>query len=207
MEGRGVNETDRQSRMSASQVRAVGSPLPVGGGPRGALNLEQEEAQHAAPAPGRSLPSPAGSSQNASGLMRTLNAIKMAMPFLQKIVPMLDASVVTTVSSLLTQPHGPSAPPANLARIETGISELETAHHQLREQVNEQSNTLHRVEDQLDMVREATDRNTLEQQELIEDLKVVGNRVNVLAMVLLSLLVISVLINIGLFLHIHRVLP
>ena len=139
--------------------------------------------------------------------MRTLNALKLAMPFLQKIVPMLDASVVNTVTSLLVPPPSHSAPPANLARIETGVSELETAHHQLREQVNEQSNTLHRVEDQLDMVREATDRNTLEQQELIEDLKVVGNRVNVLAMVLLCLLVISVLMNIGLFLHIHRVLP
>ena len=57
------------------------------------------------------------------------------------------------------------------------------------------------------MVREATDRNTLEQQELLEDLKGVGNKVNVYALVALALLVVSVLLNVILYLHIQRVLP
>jgi hypothetical protein len=59
----------------------------------------------------------------------------------------------------------------------------------------------------LEMVREATDRNTLEQQELLEDLKAVGNKVNLFAMIALGLLGLSVLLNIVLYLHIMRVLP
>jgi hypothetical protein len=57
------------------------------------------------------------------------------------------------------------------------------------------------------MVREATDRNTLEQQELIEDLKGVGNKVNLLALTALCLLAISIVLNVVLYLHIQRVLP
>ena len=71
----------------------------------------------------------------------------------------------------------------------------------------EQNTSLKRVEDQLELVREATDRNTLEQQELLEDLKVVGNKVNWFALFALALLVISVLLNVILYLHIQRVLP
>ena len=57
------------------------------------------------------------------------------------------------------------------------------------------------------MVREATDRNTLEQQELMEDLKSVGSKVNLFAILALGLLAISVGINVVLYLHILRVLP
>jgi hypothetical protein len=56
-------------------------------------------------------------------------------------------------------------------------------------------------------VREATDRNTLEQQELLEDLKTVGNKVNVVAIIALGLLVVAVVLNLVLYLHIQRVLP
>jgi len=71
----------------------------------------------------------------------------------------------------------------------------------------EQNGSLKRVEDQLEMVREATDRNTLEQQELLEDLKAVSNKMNTLAFIALGLLVVSVGLNIILYLHILRVLP
>jgi hypothetical protein len=57
------------------------------------------------------------------------------------------------------------------------------------------------------MVREATDRNTLEQQELLEDLKAVGNKVNAFALLALGLLAASILLNVILYLHIKRVLP
>jgi len=59
----------------------------------------------------------------------------------------------------------------------------------------------------LEMVREATDRNTLEQQELLEDLKAFGNKVNMFAIFALGLLAVSILLNVILFLHIQRVLP
>jgi hypothetical protein len=57
------------------------------------------------------------------------------------------------------------------------------------------------------MVREATDRNTLEQQELLEDLKGVGKKVNLFALFSLALLAVSILINVILYLRIQRILP
>jgi chromosome segregation ATPase len=95
----------------------------------------------------------------------------------------------------------------NLAPLEDGLAELQTGHRELRDQVMEQNSSLKRVEDQLEMVREATDRNTLEQQELLEDLKTVSNKVNTFAFVALVLLAVSVVLNIVLYLHIRRVLP
>jgi len=70
-----------------------------------------------------------------------------------------------------------------------------------------QNTSLKRVEDRLEMVREATDRNTLEQQELLTDLKSVGRKVNVIAVLALLLLAGSIAVNVLLFLHIRRVLP
>ena len=106
-------------------------------------------------------------------------------------------------------PHRPAPPPppVNLAPLEESISSLQAQHHDLRSQIADQNTSLKRVEDQLEMVREATDRNTLEQQELLEDLKGVGNKVNIFAMVALLLLVVSVMVNVILYLHIKRVLP
>ena len=107
-------------------------------------------------------------------------------------------------------PHPQHTPPppqqTNLEPIEDGLAELQTQHIELRSQIVEQNTSIKRVEDQLELVREATDRNTLEQQELLEDLKGVGNKVNVYALVALALLLISAA-NVILYLHIQRVLP
>ncbi len=71
----------------------------------------------------------------------------------------------------------------------------------------EQNTSLKRVQDQLEMVREATDRNTLEQQELLEELKSFGTKVKIVVIIALGLVVIGVLLNLVLYLHIQRVLP
>jgi chromosome segregation ATPase len=95
----------------------------------------------------------------------------------------------------------------NLEPLEDGLAELQTQHRDLRNQIVEQNTSLKRVEDQLEMVREATDRNTLEQQELLEDLKTVGTKVTTFAFFALALLAVSILVNVILYLHIRRVLP
>jgi hypothetical protein len=59
----------------------------------------------------------------------------------------------------------------------------------------------------LQMVREATDRNTLEQQELLEDLKRFGTKVKIFAVIGICVLVVAIALNVILFLHIQRVLP
>ena len=218
----GLNAANDGDRRPASpddpRPRAVGSPLPTGSGSAAALREGLSDtpvaAQRAlgAPPPGRAL-----ASQSAqppidvpSGVQRAVSALRAALPFVQRILPLLDGNIGTAVSNMLA-PHlhapPPPAPPVNLAPLEDGLAQLQTEQRELREQVVEQNSSLKRVEDQLEAVREATDRNTLEQQELMEDLKGVGTKVNVFALVALGLLAVSVVINVVLYLHILRVLP
>jgi hypothetical protein len=210
-----VEERWKPTQVSEPQPRAVGSPLPIGSGNAnapagvGADALQATGMQPADRSLGRGLANPQALATNdiATTIQKTLNALKSALPFVQRILPLLDGNFGTAVSNLLSHNPQPHTPPVNLVPLQDKLTELHTQHGELRTQIAEQNVSLKRVEDQLEMVREATDRNTLEQQELLEDLKLVGNKVNLFAWLALGLLGVSVMINILLFLHIRRVLP
>jgi len=152
-----------------------------------------------------------------STLQRAAGVIRQAIPIVQKLLPLLDGNFGTAISNILHPPPPPPAPTTALAppapaRVDLGplkenIAELQVMHVELREQLVDQSQSLKRVEDHLELVREATDRNTLEQQELLEDLKAMGSKVNVVAAIAIGLLAISLLVNMALYMHIQRVLP
>lgn len=215
----GLNEPGRLAQAAGeSRPHAVGSPLPMGS--RGSLprQLAQDDSSPSAAVPplGRALTSPGHStSDQPNSLQRAVNAIRMALPFVQRMLPLLDGNIATTVSNLLTphphpHPHSqpaPQQPQADLVHVEESLTSLETRHHELCEQVAEQNSSLKRVEDQLEMVREATDRNTLEQQELMEDLKLFGSRTLAFAVIASVLLLVSIAFNLVLFVHLQRVLP
>jgi hypothetical protein len=133
--------------------------------------------------------------------------MRSALPFVHKLLPLLDGNFGTAVSNVLAPHPQPPPPPVNLEPLEDGLAALQTQHRDLRNQIVEQNTSLKRVEDQLEMVREATDRNTLEQQELLEDLKTVGKKITTFAIFALALLAISIAVNVILYLHIRRVLP
>jgi hypothetical protein len=189
--------------------RPLGSPLPAGS----AGKALQSEAQpfRTAPPPGRALSAPLHQpeGEHSSAMQWAAGAIKQAMPFVQRLLPLIDGNIAAAVANLLSpHPHQlQPAPKVDLTPVENGLAELHMQQSDLRDQLIEQNSSIKRVEDQLESVREATDRNTLEQQELIEDLKAIGNKVNIFALLLMGLLVISVLLNLVLFLHIQRVLP
>ncbi len=195
-----VNPEGRTQAGREAQPRAMGSPLPVGSAGR-----PMEHGYRPTPPPGRSLTS--GTEEN--GMQRAMSVLKQAMPFVQKLLPLIDGNLATAVAGLLTpRPHSAPPPPAvDLTPVHSQLTELQVQQEDLRKEVLEQNSSLKRVADQLDMVREATDRNTLEQQELIEDLKAVGNKVNLFALLLFVLLIVSVVLNLVLFLHIKQVLP
>ncbi len=199
-----------------ARPRPVGSPLPMGAAatPAPAGPIDAHHVPASPPPPGRSLSSPASAAPAADdlsgSLQRIFSAVRSTLPFVTKLLPLLEGNVVTAVSNVLTQQpqkSAPPPPPVDLVPIQEGLVDLQTQHHELSVQVAEQNTSLKRVEDQLELVREATDRNTLEQQELLEDLKVVGRKVNIVATVAISLLVISVLVNLVLYLHIRNILP
>jgi len=212
--GTGRGDSNQYHAQSAQSVReplerAVGSPLPVGSSGKSPLPGRGEANRSSVPPPGRALSVTSHSDAEQSGMQWAVGLMKQAVPFVQKLLPLLDGQIASAVANLLTaRPHTPPPPPrVDLQPIENSLADLQVQQGNIREQLSDQNALLKRVEDHLGMVREATDRNTLEQQELIEDLKTMGNRVNLLALLLLGLLVISVLLNIFLFLHIQRVLP
>jgi hypothetical protein len=204
MNGRSANE-ENLTAGRAGTTRLVGSPLPVGGGGRAPLSARPDAPQGIQmPQPGRS----GAADELTSSVQKAVVALRNAFPVLQKILPMMDSQSSSSVASYLTTPPAAmQAPSSSLVPIEGHLVELRAHHRELRTQVQEQNTAIKRVEDQLEMVREATDRNTLEQQELMQDLKTVGTKVNFFAVVVLLLLAGSVLLNILLYLHISRILP
>ena len=169
----------------------------------------------AAPPPQQaSLPSPPPAVSDApkSGLHRALDAIRSTLPLVQKLLPMIDGNFATAVGALKAPHAHPTPPPPppvvhiDMEPMERGLAEVRNSHRELRSQVLEQVTTLKRVEDHLERVREATDRNTLEQQELVEDLRSVGTRVSAFAIIGLLLLVVSLGLNIYLIIQLQHIL-
>lgn len=154
---------------------------------------------------------PASTDENAAkgGFQRVAQAVRAALPFVQKLLPLLDGNLATTVSALISsqQTAHPPAPQVHvdLEPVERGMTELRKSHGELRTQVAEQGTTLKRVEDQLERVREATDRNTLEQQELVEDVRAVGTRVSRFVLIGVLLLALSVALNVYLLIQIQHI--
>jgi hypothetical protein len=205
------NQNPVTPRAPAPRPRAIGSPLPRGVSSRAPLSSEQGNISRLEQAPplGRTLGGGAPDEEPSSSLQRAVGALLSALPFVQRLLPLLDGNLASAVGNLLAprpQASAP-APKVDLVPIEDGLNELQTQHRELRDQVMEQNTSLKRVEDQLEMVREATDRNTLEQQELLEDLKTFGNRVKMVVIIALGLVAIGFILNLILYLHIQRVLP
>lgn len=161
----------------------------------------------------------ADSDQPATGFQRAAGALRTVLPHLLRLLPLLDGNVGSAVSNLLNPPPPlpPPAPPVDLTPIENGLVALQAEHRDLRAQIFEQNASLKRVESRMQMVDEDSARNILAQQELLKELKAVGNRVeelkaagrktNIFVMVALGLLALSILLNAILFFHFRRILP
>jgi hypothetical protein len=203
-------QTHEAPHAAAPRSRAVGSPLSTGVSRHAPYpSAETKVKRLTPPPPGRVLGNAPAAAEESSNLQRAVNVLRSALPFVQRLLPLLDGNIASTLGNLLqphTQAHQPSAK-LDLTPVEDGLAELRSQQHGLRLQVTEQNTTLKRVEDQLEMVREATDRNTLEQQELLEDLKAFGTKVKFVAIVALVLAAVGFFMTLALFLHIQKVLP
>lgn len=192
--------------VDAPRPRAVGSPLLKGDTGKAPAPLFPASAARIAPAedpmgeeeaPLETVDDPA----QPSNLQRAVKGVRMALPFVQKVLPLLDGQVIATVANLLAPRPPAPAPPVNLGPLETSLLEMQTQQRKLRENVIEQNTSLKKVEDRLEMVREATDRNTLEQQELLDDLKAVRGKMTVFAVFVLLLLAGLGGLNVVMFLY------
>ncbi|MGA2964524.1 MAG: hypothetical protein ABSD96_22915 [Candidatus Korobacteraceae bacterium] len=202
--------TQETSQAAVPRPRAVGSPLSTGVSRHAPYSSQETKVKRLTPPPpGRALGNATAAGEESSNLQRAVNVLRSALPFVQRLLPLLDGNIASTLGNLLS-PHPqahPSSAKLDLTPIEDGLAELRSQQHSLRLQAAEQNTTLKHVEDQLELVREATDRNTLEQQELLEDLKAFGNKVKIVAIVALALAAVGFFMTLALFLHIQKVLP
>jgi hypothetical protein len=197
----------------AARVRALGSPLPA------EVNRRAPQPSTGAnpgrlvppPSPGRIVEVAPAEPALSSGVQRTVKILRTALPFVQRLLPLLDGNIGSALSNVLApRPQPQTVPPPetlDLTPIEDGLAELRAQQHSLRLDVAEQNTALRRVEDQLDLVREAADRNTLEQQELIEDMRAFGKKVMIVAVVALVLAVAGFAMTLVLFLRMKKMLP
>lgn len=185
-----------QGRVAGSRLPA-GNPLPTGAG---------LEAQAQRPAPGRALTGPA-QGEDPSSMQRAMGLLKQAAPFVARLLPLIDGNIATALGNLFAPKSHVQPVSVDLTPVHNQLTDLQLQQNELRGTVQEQTASMKRVEDQLELVREATDRNTLEQQELIEDLKTMGHKVSMIAVGLSALLVLSVIMNVVLYLYMKRVLP
>jgi hypothetical protein len=196
---------------TAPRQRAVGAPLSTGRNRHASYSSAEARVNRlAAPPPGRALGNAPAAAGEASSLQRAAAMLRSALPFVQRLLPLLDGNIATTVSSLLApraHQQTQSSAKLDLVPIEDSLADLQMQHEKLRDQVTEQNNSLKRVEDQLEMVREATDRNTLEQQELLEELMTFRKNIKIVAIVALVLVVAGFSMMLVLFMHIQRVRP
>lgn len=169
------------------------------------------------PAAARALAAPPGveEANDPTALQRTLGAIRSALPVLQRLLPLLDGNILAALAGMLTlpqaQPHAhaqPAPKPAvDLSPVEMRLTDLKTQQLELRGQMTTQDAALKKLADQLEQVREATDRYALEQEELVYELKAAGKRMNIVAFLAFALLAASIALNVVLYLQIHRLLP
>lgn len=161
------------------------------------------------PRPKLAAPQPAprreADGETTSGLSRVLSAVRTAIPVMQRLLPLFEGNVAKAVSNLLAPLPRTAIPAAqekvDIAPVERGLLELNRQHRELREQMATQNVSLQRVEDQLAQVRSATDRNTLEQQELIEEMQSMAKRQSRFATLMLILLLLSLAANVLLYLQ------
>lgn len=197
-------ENRRLQGENGSQMKVVGMPLPMGSSGTAA---QGDPPPREVPPLGRPLTPPAHT-DDASGVQRTMALFKQAMPFLHGLLPLIDGNIGAAVANLLKpRQNPPPAAPANLAPIENQLAELQFQQTDTRAQVIEQGTTLKRMEDQIEVVREATERNLLEQQDLVEEVRLVRSKMSMLGWLFFLMLAASILLNLVLLLHISRVLP
>lgn len=206
--------------MRAESGRPAASPVPSSPAPSKEPSLPPVPA----PEPRREEPIPAaaralaaqpgaGDAQDPNAMQRTMVAIRNALPLLQKLLPLLDGNVLGAVIGMLApHPHQyqqpqPAQKPIDFSPVESGLSDLKRQHHDLRSQIQAQDAAMKRLAEQLDQVRDATERNTREQEDLVEELKVSGKRMNIVAFMAFALLAASIAMNVVLYLQIHKLLP
>ncbi len=126
-------------------------------------------------------------------IWRSLMQLRMLLPYIGKLLPILEgnfsAALAPTTSTAVAKPDFTEFH-HSIEQVNRGFLDLQAGHRDIRTHVQEQSVQLKRIDDQLIRLRESTERNTMEHQELVEDLRSASKLVRGLSTVMIVLMVV-----------------
>ncbi|MDR3740590.1 MAG: hypothetical protein P4L40_16365 [Terracidiphilus sp.] len=128
---------------------------------------------------------------------RTMKAIRTVLPILQRALPLLEGNVASALANLLAPL--PQGSPASLEPVERALRGVQAEMEQLRCTHKEQATVLQRLDEQVADLKDATDRQSSQQQELSDELHSLRRRLTLVAVVGLLLLTVSLGTSIFLF--------
>ena len=129
----------------------------------------------------------------APSIWRSLMHLKLLLPYVSKLLPILEgnfSSALAPVPAARIEKLDLSEIHSAVETVNRGFLDLQAGNRDIRTQVQEQSTQLKRIDDQLIRLRESTERNTMEHQELVEDLRSASKLVRGLSTVMIVLMIV-----------------
>ena len=137
----------------------------------------------------------------ASSIWRSLMHLKLLLPYIGKLLPILEGNSSTALTPAPTAKLDLSEMRTAVESVNRGFLDLQAGNRDIRTQVQEQSTQLRRIDDQLLRLRESTERNTMEHQELVEDLRSASKLVRGLSTAMIVLLLVVTAMVASMLLH------
>jgi hypothetical protein len=131
----------------------------------------------------------------APSIWRSLMHLRLLLPYIGKLLPILEGNFSAASTTALAPAPAVARPDMtefhqSLETVNRGFLDLQAGNRDIRTHVQEQATQLKRIDDQLIRLRESTERNTMEHQELVEDLKSASKMVRGLSTVMIILMVV-----------------
>jgi hypothetical protein len=138
---------------------------------------------------------------SAPSLWRALVNLRMLLPYVGKLLPLLDGNLSTALAPPVAPKPDFSEFHQSLEHVNRGFLDLQAGNRDLKTHVQEHSVQLKRIDDQLIRLRESTERNTMEHQELVEDLRSASKMVRGLSTAMIVMMIVIVAMVAFMLLH------
>jgi uncharacterized phage infection (PIP) family protein YhgE len=128
-----------------------------------------------------------------SGLLHGLSKLKPLLPLLSGGLRLIDHGAAQTVAHLLNLADTSGTTSAAVQdELHQGLAEIQSGHRELHLQVQDQAVGMQRIEEQITLLRQTTERHTTEHADLVDKVSSLNNLVRVMGVGLAILLVILI---------------
>lgn len=189
--------------MSEAKVGSVVEAKAPREAPSEDVGRKQTTVKGQSEAPGNGLRRPGQSAAKPpSGFQRTTSAIRILLPLVQKVLPLLDGNVPLVLANLLA-PRLQA--PVDIHPIEAGLAKLQADLSELHDKNAEHDAAFKRIGQDVESVKDALERTSLEQKEMAQEVSWLRTRMTVFSVVVVLLLIASLAVDVVLLLHVQQV--